>query len=112
MSGRLAFDGLTEAFAPERRACVDARKAELRADMPRHELRQARAMARKAVGDVLKLEPAGLARLEQHMDVYVSSLRSHVESMGGRLNIVAEFPQGSVAVAGFSEVGEEPGFDR
>ena len=50
MSGRQAFDKLTKGFTPERRARVDARKAELRAAMPLHELRR----TRKAVGDVLK----------------------------------------------------------
>ena len=34
MSGRQAFDKLTKNFTPERRARVDARKAELRAAMP------------------------------------------------------------------------------
>ena len=54
MSGRQAFDKLTKDFTPERRARVDARKAELRAAVRLHELRRARAMTQKAVGDVLK----------------------------------------------------------
>ena len=55
MSGRQAFDKLTKDFTLERRARVDARKAELRAAMPLHELRQARAMTQKAVGEALKV---------------------------------------------------------
>ena len=54
-------------FTPERRTRVDARKAELRAAMPLHELRQARAMTQKAVGEVLEvndgLRPVVDARL-------------------------------------------------
>ena len=54
MSGREAFAKLTRDFAPKRRARVDARKAELRAAMPLHQLRRARAMTQKEVGEVLK----------------------------------------------------------
>ena len=104
MSGRQAFDELTKDFTPERRARVDARKAELRAAMPLHELRRARA---KAVGDVLKVKQPAVAKLERRTDMYVSNLRSYIEAMGGRLNIVAEFPQGSVVITNFAEVGED-----
>ena len=107
MSGRNAFDELTKDFTPERLARVDARKAELRAVMPLHELRQARAMTQKAVGDVLKVKQPAVAKLERRTDMYVSNLRSYIEAMGGHLNIVAEFPQGSVVITNFSEAGEE-----
>ncbi len=107
MSGRHAFDELTKYFTPERRARVDARKAELYAAMPLHELRQARAMTQKAVGDVLKVKQPAVAKLERRADMYVSNLRSYIEAMGGRLNIVAEFPQGSVVITNFSDAGED-----
>ena len=109
MSGRQAFDELTKGFTPERRARVDARKAELRAAMPLHELRRARAMTQKAVGDALKVKQPAVAKLERRADMYVSNLRAYIEAMGGRLNIVAEFPQGSVVITNFSEAGEDGG---
>ena len=107
MSGRHAFDDLTKDLAPERRARVDARKAELRAAMPLHELRQARSLTQKAVGEVLKVNQPAVAKLERRADMYVSNLRSYIEAMGGRLSIVAEFPQGSVVITNFSNAGEE-----
>jgi len=109
MIGRHSFGKLTKDFTPERRACVETRKARVRASMPLHELRQARAMTQKAVGEVLKVNQPSVARLERRTDMYVSSLRSYIEAMGGRLNIVAEFPQGSVVITNFSDVGEERG---
>ncbi len=109
MTGRQAFDELTKGFTPERRARVDARKAELRAAMPLHELRRARAMTQKAVGDALKVKQPAVAKLERRADMYVSNLRAYIEAMGGRLNIVAEFPQGSVVITNFSEAGEDGG---
>ena len=107
MSGRHAFYKLTKDFSPERRARVDARKSEMLAAMPLHELREARAMTQKAVGDVLKVNQPAVAKLERRADMYVSKLRAYIEAMGGRLNIVAEFPHGSVVITNFSEAGEE-----
>ena len=56
MSGRHFFGELRKDFRPERRACVDARKAELHVAMPLHELREVRGggVTRKVVGEVSK----------------------------------------------------------
>ena len=107
MSGHRAFSGLTENFTPERRKRIEARKRELRAAMPLHELRQARAMTQKAVGEVLNVRQPAVARLERRTDMYVSNLRSYIEAMGGKLDIVARFPQASVTITNFSDLGED-----
>ena len=106
MSGRHDFKDLTKDLTPERRARVDARKAALRAAMPLHELRQARAMTQKALGEALNVKQPAVAKLERRTDMYVSNLRAYIEAMGGRLNIVAEFPQGAVTITNFSEMDE------
>jgi len=106
MSGRRPFNDLTKDFTPERRKRVEARKAELRAAMPLHELRQARALTQKALGETLRVNQPAIARMERRTDMYVSNLRNYVEAMGGRLSIVAEFPEGEVAITNFSDVGE------
>lgn len=107
MSGRHAFEKLAGDFSPERRARVDARKSTLRTAMPLHELREARAMTQKAVGKVLNVNQPAIAKLERRADMYVSNLRAYIEAMGGELNIVADFPQGSVVITNFSDAGDE-----
>lgn len=107
MSGRHAFRDLTESFTPERRARVEARKAELRAAMPLHELRQARAMTQKALGEALNVKQPAVAKLERRADMYVSNLRAYIEALGGQLSIVAEFPQGSVTITNFSDIDDD-----
>ncbi len=107
MSGRQPFSELTSDFTPERRRRIDEIKRELRAVMPMHELRRARALTQREVAETLRVNQPAVSRLEQRADVYVSSLRSYIEAMGGKLKIVAEFPEGEVAIANFSEVGEE-----
>jgi hypothetical protein len=37
--------------------------------------------------------------------MYISSLRSHIEAMGGRLEVVARFPDGVVKISNFEDIG-------
>jgi hypothetical protein len=38
--------------------------------------------------------------------MYLSTLRSHIEAMGGELDIVARFPDGTVKISNFSDLGK------
>lgn len=80
-----------------------AQKATLamRAEMPLNELRQARGLSQKALAARLNVEQPAIAKLERRTDMYVSTLRSHIEAMGGALEIVAKFPEGSVKISSF-----------
>ncbi len=106
MRGRNQFSELTKDFTPERRQRIDEMKRELLAEMPLHELRRARAMTQRDLARTLNVNQPAVSKLEQRADVYVSSLRSYVEAVGGRLRIVAEYPEGEVAITNFSDVGE------
>ena len=107
MSGRNDFGKLTQEFTATRRARVDARKDELRSAMALHELRRAREMTQKAIGKALNVKQPAVAKLERRTDMYVSNLRAYIEAVGGRLNIVAQFPQGDVTITNFSEADQE-----
>jgi len=37
--------------------------------------------------------------------MYLSTLRSHIEAMGGELDVVARFPDGAVRISNFSDLG-------
>ena len=106
MSGRHSFRELTEGFSPERHRRVEAIKEELLAEMPLHELRRARALTQQDLAKSLNVNQPAVSKLEQRTDMYVSSLRSYIEAVGGRLKIVVEFPEGEVAVTNFSQMGE------
>jgi hypothetical protein len=43
-----------------------------------------------------------VARLEKRTDLYISTLRGAIEAMGGRLEIVAHFPEGAISIKEFS----------
>ena len=106
MSGRHPFSELTKDFPPERRRRIDAMKPELLADMPLYELRRARALSQQDLAEKLKVDQPDIAKLERRADMYVSSLRSYIEAVGGKLKIIAEFPEGDVAITNFSHLGE------
>lgn len=51
-------------------------------------------------------DAAGGCKLERRADMLVSTLRRYVEAMGGRLDIVATFPDGVVRIANLGELAE------
>ena len=107
MSGRHSFSKLTKGFSPERRRRIDETKRELLVEMPLHELRRARALTQQELAQMLEVNQPAISKLEQRADVYISSLRSYIEAVGGKLKIVADFPEGEVTITNFADVGEE-----
>ena len=106
MSGRHPWREIAKKFTPEQRREIDAIKRELLAEMPLHELRRARSLTQQDVAETLNVNQPAVAKLEQRADIYVSSLRNYIEAAGGRLKIIAEFPEGEVAITNFASVGD------
>jgi hypothetical protein len=44
--------------------------------------------------------------MEKRIEMYLSTLRSHIEAMGGELEIVARFQDGSVKISNFADLGK------
>ena len=61
------------------------------------------------LAEKLKVNQPAVSKLELRADVYISSLRSYIEAVGGKLKIVAAFPEGEVANTNFADVGEDQG---
>jgi ribosome-binding protein aMBF1 (putative translation factor) len=76
------------------------------AEMPLNELRQARGLSQKMLAEVLKVQQPSIAKIEKRTDMYLSTLRSHIEAMGGELDVVARFPDGAVKISNFSDLGK------
>jgi DNA-binding XRE family transcriptional regulator len=108
MSGHRPFAELTRKFAPKRKARVAARVVELKAEMALAELRQAHERSQEDLASVLKVKQPAVAKLEKRADMYVSNLRRYIEALGGKLEITAKFPQATVTISNFSEIGKGP----
>ena len=92
------FRELEAGMSPERRARVAARVKEELALMPLHQIRSARRMTQTRLAELLEMDQGNISKLEQRTDMYLSTLRSYVEAMGGALEIRAVFPEGDVKI--------------
>ncbi len=100
------FAELRARMSPQSRARSDAEARAMLAEMALHELRKARGLSQQELAEVLKVQQPSIAKIEKRTDMYISTLRSHIEAMGGRLEVVARFPEGSVRISNFSELGK------
>ena len=61
-------------------------------EMTLRDLRKARNQTQVRVAKKLGINQENVSRLEQRSDLLISTLSGYVEAMGGKLNLVAEFP--------------------
>ncbi len=73
--------------------------------MPLDHLRAACQLSQTNLAQVPGVNESAVSKLEKRTDMYLSTLRSYIHAMGGRLEIQAFFPEGSVRIDFFSEKG-------
>ena len=92
-------------LSPDREARI---QSEIRAELARMklpELRRARQMTQKTVAGVLGIAQGDVSKLERRTDAYVGTLRNYIEALGGRLRVMAEFPDTEpIEIEGFSMI--------
>ena len=92
----------------ERRAKIEARTAELIAEEKSlRDLRRARTLTQNRIAKKLGIGQESVSKLESRSDLMISTLRNYVEAMGGKLSLVAEFPdRPPVSLSGFKSVAD------
>jgi transcriptional regulator with XRE-family HTH domain len=68
------------------------------------QLRTARNYTQAQLADVLDRPQNAVSKVEHRVDVYISTLRSYIEAMGGRLEIRAMFPDAEVVITQFEDI--------
>ena len=99
------FSALRQHMSPESQARAKVKAQAMLAEMPLNEVRQARGLSQKMLADVLHVQQPAIAKMEKRTDMYLSTLRSHIEAMGGQLEVVARFPDGAVRISNFADLG-------
>jgi DNA-binding XRE family transcriptional regulator len=89
---------LAAKMSPESLAEIEQRKEQLIAEMPLEHLRAARQLTQNNLAQVLGVNQSAVSKIEKRTDMYISTLRSYIEAMGGQLEIEAVFPEGSVRI--------------
>jgi DNA-binding XRE family transcriptional regulator len=102
------FSELRARMSPESRHRAESKAQAMLAEMPLAELRQARGLSQKMLAEVLHVQQPSIAKLEKRTDMYLSTLRSHIEAMGGQLEVIARFPDGAVKISNFSDLESQP----
>ena len=103
MSGHHPFETLRAQMTPERRTQNAAKTQALRRDLPRQILQHAREQAPAALAQRWHVLPSEIATIAHHTEMYVSVLRHCLEALGGTLEMVAHFPDGSVTITHVAE---------
>jgi transcriptional regulator with XRE-family HTH domain len=69
------------------------------------ELRKARRLSQQAVADRLDIQQGEVSRMERRADLYLRTLRSYIEAAGGRLRLIAEFPDApAIEIEGLGDI--------
>jgi DNA-binding XRE family transcriptional regulator len=78
-----------------------ARTRELLEELLLAEVRKATGRTQKQVANELGMKQPSLSKLEKQADMQISTLRRLVEALGGKLEVIAQFPQGPVRLRQF-----------
>lgn len=91
-----------ESLQEDERKSVERLARELIAEeMTLRDLRKARNQTQARVAKELGINQENVSRLEQRSDLLISTLSGYVAAMGGKLSLMAEFPdRPPVAIAG------------
>src|SRR5262245_5869351 len=101
-----SLDDVLSAFTPEQRARVEARAQELiEEELTLRDLRQAQHLTQERMAELLGVEQENVSRLERRADLLLSTLSSYVTAMGGKLRLVAEFPNRKPVTVALGDLG-------
>ena len=77
------------------------------ARLPLAELRRARSLTQQRMSELLEIDQGAISKLEHRTDMYLSTLRSYVEALGGQLRLTAVFPDSEVPLDRVEDIGFE-----
>lgn len=98
MSGQRPFEELAAPITadPERRARVERIEREMDIAINLGKLREQMQRTQTDVANALSTTQVNVSRIEHREDLHLSTINKYVEALGGRLEIRAVFPEGTV----------------
>lgn len=99
------YSELQAKMSPTAREASDREFRRLIEEMPLQKLRNARQFTQEGLAKALDVNQSEISKIEKRTDMYVSTLASYVQAMGGKLEIRAVFPDGGeVKINQFQEL--------
>ncbi|HET9918863.1 MAG TPA: XRE family transcriptional regulator [Ktedonobacteraceae bacterium] len=77
---------------PERRARIEQREQAIEAELTISQLREARGVTQESIADRMNVTQSNVSHFERNPNIFLRSLASYVEALGGRLEVCAVFP--------------------
>lgn len=88
-----SLDEVVAGLPEARRARVEARAEELREEVESlGELRRLAGKAQVEIASALNVRQPSVSKIEKQTDMYLSTLRSYVEAVGGQLELIVKLP--------------------
>jgi transcriptional regulator with XRE-family HTH domain len=82
------------ALPTDRQARIDARYREMKDEVEGlRELRQIAGKAQAEIATTLNIKQPSVSKIESQADMYLSTLRSYVEAIGGELDLMVRLPK-------------------
>ncbi|HEV8635461.1 MAG TPA: helix-turn-helix transcriptional regulator [Chloroflexota bacterium] len=110
MAGHRKFRDLVaplHAADPDRQRRVQEGARRLLQEARLANLRRARAYTQVQLAEAMGKPQSTISRIERETDLYLSTLRSYVEAMGGELELAAVFPDGRIPITTLRDLQEE-----
>jgi len=97
-----SFDELVKRTATKKTQARAARRTqELLQELLLSEVRQLAGKSQREVAQTLGMKQPSLSKLENQADMQISTLRKIVQALGGKLEVLARFPKGTVKIDQF-----------
>ena len=99
MTYAVGCTGFAKALPLAERAEIQTRACALiEEELTLRALRQAHDLTQERMAELLGVKQENISRMERRADLLLSTMSSYIEAMGGKLKLVAEFPERSPVV--------------
>ena len=101
------FRKLIENLPPERKERIRIKTGVLKNEMARHELRLALQLTQEELANTLNMKHTAISRFEHQSDIFISTLRKILSTMGADLKIIAHFSDGDIVISQFNDFHQD-----
>jgi transcriptional regulator with XRE-family HTH domain len=102
-----SFKNLIRDMPTERKKRIMQKANVLRSQMALADLRKALDLTQEQLAETMQINQAAVSKFENQSDLYISTLRKILFSMGAELKIIAQFPQADVEITQFNDLHEK-----
>ena len=97
------FKILRDKMSPEARHHSKEMADEMMREIRLTELRSALGVSQEELAQLMQKKQAAISRFERRSDMHISTLREFIAALGGQLQVIASFPEGSYHISQFEE---------